>query len=420
VNAREYIHDWNQTPGAAPALKRVEIDDETLRDGLQSPSVNQPDIDLKRRCLRHMVDVGIQRVNVGLPMSSQLGDIRALLETIKTEGLPLAPGVAIRTMISDFETVVRLRDEFPSLNIRANAFLGASRIRMWAEEWAWDDVLERARSSIEWARGHDVPVMFVTEDTTRSQPEDIRRLYTMAAQAGVREVCIADTAGHTMPWGTTAIVRFMRGVLEAAGHPNMPINWHGHSDRGMSLINCFAAIEGGADAVHGTILGIGERSGNAPIDVLLMNLKLLDLWDAPLEGLSTYVDTVSRATGVPVPLGYPIFGSDAFRTATGVHACAIVKARRRGSPEVADLVYSSVPASLAGKEQRIDVGPLSGKWCAVAWLEANGFRSDDEAVIARILDVARRSNRILREDELRAIASQPPASKSEGERPVVA
>lgn len=402
----DYIYDWNQAPGAAPALRRVAIDDETLRDGLQSPSVIQPDIELKRRCLRHMVDVGIGRVDVGLPMSSQQGDIRALLETITTEGLPLAPGLAIRTVLGDFETVATLRDEFPSLDLRANAFLGMSRVRMWAEEWAWDDVLDRARKTLEWARSHGVPVMFVTEDTTRSEPDDIRGLYTMAVEAGVREVCIADTAGHAMPWGAAAIVRFVRRILSEAGKPDLLINWHGHSDRGMSLPNCFAAIEAGVDVVHGTILGIGERSGNAALDALLVNLKLLGLWDAPLSGLAGYIDTVSRATGVPVPAGYPVFGSDAFRTATGVHACAIVKAWRRGSPEMADLVYSSVPASLAGKRQKIDVGPLSGKWCAIAWLTANGYSEHNEALIARILDVARKTDRVLRDDELRSIASE--------------
>ncbi len=405
MNPRDYLHNWNAAAVETPTLKRVVIDDETLRDGLQSPSVTHPSIEMKRQCLRYMVELGIQRADIGLPMSAQLGDIRALLTTIAEEQLPIAPGLAVRTVISDFETVARLRDEFPTLPIKANAFLAMSRLRMWAEEWEWSQVLDRAISSIAWAKRHDVPVMFVTEDTTRSQPEDIRSLYTLAVKEGASEVCIADTVGDALPWGARAIVQFVRGALDEAGYEHVLINWHGHSDRGMALPNCFAAIEGGADVVHGTILGIGERSGNAQLDMLLVNLKLLGLWGAPLEALRPYVELVSAATGIGVPSNYPVFGRDAFRTATGVHAAAIVKAKRRGALDVADLVYSSVPASLVGREQRIDVGPLSGKWCASAWLEANGYQGDDEERIARILDVARRSGRTLHSNELHAIAS---------------
>jgi 2-isopropylmalate synthase len=403
MNPKEYLHDWNADE--APALKRVEIDDETLRDGLQSPSVTHPSVEVKRQCLRHMVDLGIQRANIGLPMSAQVADIRALLTTIAEERLPIVPGLAVRTVIADFETVAKLRDEFPMVPIKANAFLAMSRLRMWAEEWEWSQVLDRAISSVAWAKSHGVPVMFVTEDTTRSRPDDIRSLYTLAVKEGASEVCVADTVGEALPWGARAIVRFVRQALDEAGFEGVRINWHGHSDRGMGLVNCFAAIEGGADVVHGTILGIGERSGNAQLDMLLVNLKLLGLWDAPLDQLRAYVEAVSASTGICVPLNYPVFGTDAFRTATGVHAAAIVKAKRRGALDVADLVYSSVPASLVGREQRIDVGPLSGKWCASAWLEANGYRGDDEERIAKILDVARRSGRTLMNEELHAIAS---------------
>ncbi|NUQ76450.1 MAG: 2-isopropylmalate synthase [Polyangiaceae bacterium] len=403
MNPKEYLHNWNAVD--APALKRVEIDDETLRDGLQSPSVTHPSVEVKRKCLRYMVDLGIQRADIGLPMSAQLSDIRALLSTIVEENLPITPGLAVRTVISDFETVAKLRDEFPSLPIKANAFLAMSRLRMWAEEWEWSQVLDRAISSVAWAKSHGVPVMFVTEDTTRSRPDDIRSLYTLAVKEGAAEVCIADTVGDALPSGARAIVRFVRGALDEAGFQGVRINWHGHSDRGMGLVNCLAAIEGGADVVHGTILGIGERSGNAQLDLLLVNLKLLGLWDAPIDKLGAYVEAVSSSTGIGVPLNYPVFGKDAFRTATGVHAAAIVKAKRRGAIDVADLVYSSVPASLVGRQQRIDVGPLSGKWCASAWLEANGYRGDDEERIAKILEVARGSGRTLESTELHAIVS---------------
>jgi 2-isopropylmalate synthase len=406
MDPKDYLHDWNAASGDAPTFnKRVEIDDETLRDGLQSPSVTHPSVEMKRKCLRYMVGLGIQRADIGLPMSAQLHDIRALLTTIAEERLAIQPGLAVRTVIADFETVARLRDEFPTLPIKANAFLAMSRLRMWAEEWEWSQVLDRAISSVAWAKRHGIPVMFVTEDTTRSRPEDVRALYTLAVKEGASEVCVADTVGDALPWGAKSIVKFVRGALDEAGYQGVRINWHGHSDRGMGLVNCFGAIEGGADVVHGTIMGIGERSGNAQLDMLLVNLKLLGLWEPPLDKLREYVEVVSASTGIGVPLNYPVFGTDAFRTATGVHAAAIVKAKRRGELDVADLVYSSVPASMVGRTQRIDVGPLSGKWCASAWLEANGYRADDEERIARILEIARRSGRTLQSEELHAIAA---------------
>lgn len=398
----ELLFDWNAQPGVPQAMP-IELDDETLRDGLQSPSVLTPDLETKQRCLRYMAQLGVQRVNVGLPMSSQIHDIRVLLGTIRDEALPLLPGLAVRTLIEDLETVARLRDEFPTLPIRANAFLGASRIRRWVEGWSGAKVIEMATTPLVWARERGIPVMFVTEDTSRSHPEDLRDVYLAAANAGAREVCIADTVGHALPSGTNALVRFVRKCLDEAGHTRVRINWHGHSDRGVALANCLAALDAGVDVIHATILGIGERSGNAPLDLLLVNLKLLGKWPSPMEGLRDYVDIVSRSTGVPIPIGYPMFGRDAFRTATGVHAAAIMKAQATSLGEMADLVYSAVPAALIGRSQEIEIGPLSGRSNIVAWLQAHGFPQHDEGMIERVRERALASDRVLTEHEIRSL-----------------
>ena len=397
--ASEFIHDWNNIGG--PVHRLVEIDDETLRDGLQSPSVTHPDVETKRQCLRYMASLGIQRVDVGLPMSSQVADIEKLLETIAEEHLPMLPGLAVRTVVGDLETVLRLRDKFPGLNIRANAFLRGSRIGIWAEGWDWAEVLDKARGAVAWATERGVPVMFVTEDTTRSMPQDVKEVYLAAVQAGAAEICVADTVGHALPEGTVALLGYVRKLLDDAGYGKVKINWHGHSDRGFGLANAIAAIDAGADVVHGTILGIGERTGNTPLDQLLVNLKLTGRWKAPLTDLSAYVKTISQSTATPVPAGYPVFGRDAFRTATGVHAAAVVKAAKLGAPDIADLVYSAVPAALVGRRQEVEIGPLSGRWCCVAWLEAHNLPVE-EPVIARMLAAATKANRVLSESEVKA------------------
>lgn len=402
MNSDHYLYDWNTAEDTTP-FPRVEIDDETLRDGLQSPSVRMPDLETRRQCVRLMAKLGIQRADLGLPMSSQLPAIEGLLETVATESLPIRPGLAVRTAQVDLETVARLRDKFPTLNIKACAFLGTSRIRMLAEGWTWEKVRETGVEATRWATAHGIPVMFVTEDTTRSHPEDVRDIYVSAVQAGAGEVCLSDTCGHAMPAGAAALVRFVRGALADAGLPRVDINWHGHSDRGLGVVNALAAVRAGADVIHGTILGIGERCGNASVDQLLVNLKLMGAWDAPLSALSEYVDLVSRATETPVPVGYPAFGRDAFRTGTGVHAAAIVKARRMGDEVLADLVYSAVPASLVGRRQSIEIGPLSGRWCVKAWLDDHQMADVGDALIDRILTVARERNAVLDDDTVRGL-----------------
>ncbi len=396
----DLLYDWN---AGGTELHRVELDDETLRDGLQNPSVRSPSLEDKRRCLRLMCELGIQRVDLGLPMSAQVEDIRGLMQTIRDEQLDIQAGLAVRTVVADLETVAMLRDEFPDVNLKASAFLGSSRIRMWVEGWTWQKVVDTAVNAIEWAAARDVPVMFVTEDTTRSRPDDIASLYVRAAEAGASEVCVADTCGHALPWGARAIVAHVRGALHAAGRGDVILNWHGHSDRGVALANCLAAIEGGAQVVHGTILGIGERSGNAQIDQLLVNLHLLGLWDRPLEALDTYVQLVSEATGVRIPELYPMFGRDAFRTMTGVHAAAIAKARRQGDAAIVDLIYSAVPARLIGRKQEIEVGRLSGAWCVRAWCDDHGVTDYDDAAIARVLERAQGCATVLTEAEIRAL-----------------
>ena len=398
----DLLYDWNDH-GPTPALRRIEVDDETLRDGLQNPSVRSPSLEQKRECLRHMVSLGVQRVDLGLPMSVQQGDIRGMLETIRDEQLPLAPGLAVRTVVSDLEAVAMFRDEFPEIDLKASAFLGASRIRLWAEGWSWDRVVGHAGTALEWAASHGIPVMFVTEDTTRSHPKDIEALFLRAIEAGAREVCIADTCGHVLPWGARALTAHVKSALDVAGHGDVVINWHGHSDRGVALANCLAAIEGGAQVVHGTILGIGERSGNAQLDQLLVNLRLLGLWDHPLEGLDAYVKLVSEATGVPVSPLYPMFGRDAFRTMTGVHAAAIAKAKKHGDERLVDLVYSAVPARLVGRRQEIEVGRLSGAWCVRAWFDDHGVSDYDEETVHRVLTHAQACDSVLSEAEIRRL-----------------
>ncbi|HWW60883.1 MAG TPA: 2-isopropylmalate synthase, partial [Thermoanaerobaculia bacterium] len=274
--------------------------------------------------------------------------------------------------------------------------------RQFAEEWDIDWIIEQSVKAVRFATENGIPVMYVTEDTTRAKPEDIEKLYTAAIDAGAARICIADTVGHSTPWGARNVIRFARGIVERT-NPDVKIDWHGHNDRALGVINSIAALEAGADRVHGAAAGIGERVGNTPIDHLMVNLKLMGWITNDLTKLREYVEFVSRVTKVPIADNYPVFGRDAFRTGTGVHAAAIIKAKKKGSEWLADRVYSGVPAGMFGLQQIIEVGPMCGLSNVIYWLDSHGY-PQEETLAKEIFQLAKATNRILTDDELHSCA----------------
>ena len=397
----ELIHDWNR--GATddrPPL--VMLDDETLRDGLQSPSVADPPVEKKVQLLHLMDQLGIETANVGLPGAGerQVRDVTALAGEIVSAGLRIRPNCAARTLIRDIEPIARI-SQAVGLPIESCLFIGSSPIRQFTEGWTIDDILRHTEETVTWAVREGLPVMFVTEDTTRANPEHVRRLYTTAIRCGAKRLCVADTVGHATPEGATRIVGFVRGIVEESGEA-VGIDWHGHRDRGLDVANCLAALRAGASRVHGAGIGIGERAGNAPMELLLVNLKLLGWIDRDLTKLAAYCRAVSEACGVPIPSNYPVVGRDAFETATGVHAAAVIKAYRRGDEWLADRIYSSVPATEFGLSQRIRIGPMSGRSNVIWWLEKNGYEASAERVDA-VFGAAKDATRLLEDEEIRAV-----------------
>jgi 2-isopropylmalate synthase len=398
------IYDWNlEGADSSGRPRQVLLDDETLRDGLQSPSVTDPPIEAKKRLLHLMNALGIDTADVGLPGAGPRAeaDVLALCQEIVAERLAIRPNCAARTMIRDIEPIVRVSEK-TGIPVEACLFIGSSPIRQYTEGWDEDFLLRQSGEAIAYAVKAGLPVMFVTEDTTRAKPETLKRLYGEAARLGAKRVCLADTVGHATPDGVGRLVRHVRRVLDEAGAAEVEIDWHGHRDRGMGLANCIAAYLAGASRVHGCALGIGERSGNAEMDLLLVNLKLLGWIDRDLGMLGDYCRTASEALGVAIPANYPVVGSDAFETATGVHAAAVIKAYRKGNAWLADRIYSGVPAGEFGFAQRIRIGPMSGKSNVIHWLESRGIEPTDERV-DRVFDAAKRSNRLLQDDEIRAL-----------------
>jgi 2-isopropylmalate synthase len=367
--------------------------------------VTDPPVERKLEILHLMDDLGIDTADVGLPGAGPRAeaDVEALCREIVDAKLSIRPNCAARTMIRDIDPIVRI-SQTVGVEIEACVFIGSSPIRLFTEGWDEEFLLRQSEEAITHAVSAGLPVMYVTEDTTRARPETLRRLYGEAVRHGAARVCLADTVGHATPEGTERLVRFVREVLDDAGGARVGIDWHGHRDRGMGLANCLAAYRAGATRVHGCALGVGERSGNAEIDLLLVNLKLLGWIDRDLSRLGEYCLAVGEALGVPIPSNYPVVGTDAFETATGVHASAVIKAYRRGDRWLADHVYSGVPAGDFGFTQRIRVGPMSGRSNVIFWLEQHGIETTEE-VVTRIFDAAKRSSRLLEDDEIFALAN---------------
>jgi len=403
---RELIYDWNVGDGPAPKPpRRVQVVDETLRDGLQSPSVADPSIEDKIKALHFQAKIGVHGNDIGLPGAGPRAKeaTLALAREMARAKLPIEPYCAARTHKNDIDPIIDITQK-TGLRIEAATFIGSSPIRQYAEDWDLGKLLEHTEEAVTYSVKNGVPVMYVTEDTTRARPEILRRLYTAAIECGARRVCISDTVGHATPEGTARLVRFLREVVDATGEP-VGVDWHGHRDRDLGVANALAALLAGADRVHGTILGVGERVGNAPLDLILINLNLLGWLPTDLTALPAYAALVSRACRVPIPYNYPALGRDAFRTGTGVHAAAVIKAEKKGDAWLADRVYSSVPAGMLGLKQEINVGPMCGESNVIYWLQAHGH-SAERPLVEHIFRLAKQRETVFEDGELEVVVRE--------------
>ncbi|MCB9728313.1 MAG: 2-isopropylmalate synthase [Deltaproteobacteria bacterium] len=397
------FHDWNRVGFEGPLVQgRITLLDETLRDGIQSPSAVDPSIEDKKQILRYMARLGIGSADIGLPGAGKraVEDVQALCETIRDERLPIAAGCAARTHPNDIQPIIDLSRE-TGVRLEVLTFLGTSPIRQYAENWDLDRLEQLVARAVDLAVKADLPVAFVTEDTVRSSPRTLERLFRTAIDHGAQRLVLCDTVGHATPDGIRALVQWTRELVDRMG-ATVGLDWHGHNDRGLAVVNSLYAAQYGCDRIHGTALGIGERVGNAALDQILVNLRLLDAVDCDLSALMAYCRSVSEATKTPIPRNYPVVGEDAFRTATGVHAAAIIKAREKGDAWLADRVYSGVPASMVGKHQIIEIGHMSGESNVTAWLADHGYEPSP-ALVAEVFRAAKRSKRTLHDDEILAV-----------------
>lgn len=407
----EMIYDWNAADGSEiPPGRRVTLDDETLRDGLQNPSVHDPTIAEKIEILHLMEALGIEMVNIGLPGAGPraYADTEALAKEIVRAKLKIRPNAAARTHESDIRPIAEISQR-AGIAIEAATFLGSSPIRRLAEDWDVDFLERTTEKAVTFAVQQGLRSMYVTEDTIRTDPATVKKLYTTAVRCGARSIVLCDTVGHASPRGAYNLVRFaIEEIVQPSGE-KIRVDWHGHRDRGLAIANSLAAVAAGADQIHGAAIALGERVGNTPMDLLLVNLKLMGLIDRDLSRLKEYCEKVAQATRTTIPPNYPVVGRDAFRTATGVHAAAIIKAYKKGDVLLANSVYSGVPSHYFGLDQVIEIGPLSGRSNVVYWLEKRGIPASDE-LVDRIFAAAKQASQVLTEAELRGLCEDSAAA----------
>jgi len=403
----DLIHDWNQasTPLIPPGT-RILLNDETLRDGLQNPSVHDPSIEEKIEILHLMESLGIDSLNIGLPGAGPRAaeHTEALAREIAANRMKIRPNAAARTIEADIRPIAEISHRV-GIPIEAATFLGSSPIRRLVEDWTVDHLERTTEKAVKFAVDHNLPSMYVTEDTIRTDPETVKRLYCTAIRSGARAIVLCDTVGHATPQGAYNLVKFaIEEVVKPSGE-KIRVDWHGHNDRGLAVANSLWAVAAGADCVHAAANSLGERVGNTPMELMLVNLRLMGLINQDLSRLKEYCEKVAKATHTTIPPNYPVIGRDAFRTATGVHAAAIIKAYHKQDVALADAVYSGVPSHLFGLDQVIEIGPMSGKSNVLFWLERHGIAAND-ALVNRIFDAAKDSSRVLTESEVQALCAE--------------
>lgn len=395
------IYDWNKlSREAAGAARRVQLNDETLREGLQNPSARRPDVEEQASLLHLMADLRIDAASIGMPVSGEQAydTSLGLARYAVRHRLPIRLHCAARTVPSDIEPILDIAQR-AGVPIEVMAFIGSSPIRMYTEKWDLPYMIGLVRDAVRFTVSHGADICLITEDTTRAAPEILRALYTAALDEGARRICLCDTVGHATPAGTRLLVEYVRSeILAARGHAGVPVDWHGHNDRGLGMANAIAAIAAGVDRVHGTALGIGERCGNSPMEQLMLNLHLAGD-DRPIADLDGYCRSAAQAFDRAISPDRPVVGDDAFRTVSGVHAAAIAKAESGHGSDLADVIYSGVPASAFGRRHQIEVGPSSGNSNVRHWLRDHGI-AETQPFVEYLLDAARSSSHTLSEGEI--------------------
>jgi 2-isopropylmalate synthase len=393
VDPAALVFDWNEKERHGPLLREPpRCVDQTLAEGLRAPSARAPTVEQKLELIRRMDGLGVDAAALGRPGArpKALAEVEQIVRTIAEERLEIELICASSTDEVELRALAELAQRTGSA-IEVEIAIGSGPLRAYAEGGPANKTSGAARQAVAFAVGNSLVASLVTEDTTRAHPRVLDPLYRAAIEAGVSRIVLTDSTGHATPDGLRSLIAFSRSILRGLDAVDrVELDWHGKDDRGLALVLGLFALEHGIDRVHASALGLGERAGGTPIDLLLLNLSMLAQLDPErhdLAGLVAYVEKVAEYTGVAIRESYPLAGRDVFRSTNDAHAAAITKAIAKGDVELADRVLSSVPAGAFGRTPSLEIGVDSGRNSAAAWLRAHDREATDDA-IERILAAA--------------------------------
>ncbi len=442
ANIPKFFH-WNNEPSdeypvetiiPEPTLQQLltqKANDESLRDGIQGAPLH-PTVEQKIDYIKRSSEMGTDYLTVGIYSGKDVNEDTYRVLDYMAENTPdTFPIVLARPKEEDLQYASECVSHNP--NCQVIVFQGLSEPRLWIQGWKAEQVLKNLHEGISELTKQNIFTIAFTEDTTRTSPELIGEYVRMAVESGASRIGIADTVGYLTRKGAYRLTKTIRDLLDVHGEngQRMGIDIHAHNDQGIPLEVVFGAISGGADRFHGTLYGVGERAGNAPLEVILYNItrELNEAgynkqWDlSKIYDLAKYY---SRISGVAIPTHAPLVGDNVFTTQAGIHSDAEMKANniRRSIPdnlankelrkkinEILNTIYTSVDSNLLGREHEYKIGPLSGKSTAILSLERMGYEDVTDEMIQSILNLARVHGGVLTNDDIQGTLGKPPHKK---------
>ncbi len=373
-------------------VQKYAIDDETLRDGVQAPYVLQPTIEQALTIFEFSRKLGVQKADIGFAASSPttFNRIKEVAKQNYGEGTPITISCAARTTIGDIDPIIKLSQEIGN-PIEADTFIGTDPLRMKVEGWTPEFMANQVEQVTRYAIDHGVPTMLVTETSfagIQQIPNVVRDIYLAGLNAGAGRVCLCDTTGaHTFDEIIEGI-HWMRNLLDTNGFHHVGIDFHGHDDLTNAVSNSVAAFMAGADRVHATILGIGERRGNTDLIPLLVQLDKKEMnSDHNLHILPEYAMYASSVLGVPISDTHPVIGPDARCMVSGVHATAALKGLEQGHKGI---YLPFDPDSLGIKPSHTTkIGQMAGKGNVLLFALMEGLPRPTDLQIERVLNEAK-------------------------------
>ncbi len=365
-----FVSPYNEIVRSGNAGRRVRIFDTTLRDGEQTPGVALGTAD-KVAIARVLDGLGVDSIEAGFPANSP-GEFEAV-KAIAAAGLGAKICTLNRTVQADIDASIAADVDEIHIFIATSDVHLKHKLHMTREQ-----VLGKAVAAIEYAKAHGFVVEFSSEDATRTDLEFLKSVHRTVQVAKVDRIDVADTVGSMSPPAMRHLIEALKAVTQ------VPIAVHCHNDFGLATANSLAAVEAGAEQVHVTVNGIGERAGNASLEEVVMGLRAF-------YGIETGVDStklahasklVSRLTGVPVQPNKAIVGDNAFAHESGIHVHGIL-----GEAST----YEAMVPGLVGQDRRIVVGKHTGVHSVEKRLEEYGFalsREQVASVTARVKKLA--------------------------------